>query len=140
MTLRNTRKHEVLATDGRCAAQKVRKTYVFFGSRSDRILFTSDHIFDFCFEVPEAREVFKNLPGARGIIFPKYEPVPSHPDPIQPQNHDFFPPGHFCQPTNFVDRPVLLWVDLPIYSPSKFGDPSRLVRNALVCRHFITNK
>ncbi len=28
--------------------------------------------------VPKAQEVFKNLPGARGVIFPKYEPVAIH--------------------------------------------------------------
>ena len=36
--------------------------------------------------IPEAQEVFRNLPGARGSVFPKYEPVPIHGDPIQPQN------------------------------------------------------
>ena len=33
--------------------------------------------------LPEAREVFKNLPGARGSVFPKYEPEISILDPIQ---------------------------------------------------------
>ena len=37
--------------------------------------------------VPEAREVFRNLPEARGSIFRKYEPMASHGDPIQVQNY-----------------------------------------------------
>ena len=37
--------------------------------------------------VSEVREVFKNLPRPGGVIFPKYEPEPSHGDPIQPQNY-----------------------------------------------------
>ena len=41
----------------------------------------------------------------------------------------------FCHRPIFVTDPFSLWVDLPIYSPSKFWDPSRLLRNALVCRH-----
>ena len=40
--------------------------------------------------LPEAREVFKNLPGARGVIFPKYEPIPIHGDPIHPRNYIYF--------------------------------------------------
>ena len=39
--------------------------------------------FWFFYGIPEAPEAFKNLPGARGVIFPKYEPVASHGDPIQ---------------------------------------------------------
>ena len=38
------------------------------------------------YEVPEAREVFKNLPGARGFVVIEYEPVASHGDPIRAQN------------------------------------------------------
>ena len=37
--------------------------------------------------VPEAREVFKNLPDTRGVVFPEYEPVASHHDPIQVRNY-----------------------------------------------------
>ena len=37
--------------------------------------------------VPEAPEASKNLLGARGFIFPKYEPMAIHGDPIDPQ-HD----------------------------------------------------
>ena len=33
--------------------------------------------------VPEVWEVSKNLPGAGGFIFPKYQPIPIHGDPIQ---------------------------------------------------------
>ena len=36
--------------------------------------------------VPEAREVFKNLPDTRGVIFPEYEPVASHGDHFHAQN------------------------------------------------------
>ena len=63
-------------------------------------------------------------------------PYRATPTPFTPKIMTFPPPNHLRQPTNFVGRPELLWVDLPIYSPSNFGDPSRLVRNALVCRHF----
>ena len=36
--------------------------------------------------VPEAREVFKNLPDTRGVVFPKHGPVAIHGDPIHPPN------------------------------------------------------
>ena len=51
--------------------------------------FLETMIFHFFPVVPEAREVSKNLPDTRGVIFPEYEPVASHHDPIQPQNHEF---------------------------------------------------
>ena len=35
------------------------------------------------FYQPKVQEVSKNLPGARGFVFPKYEPVAIHGDPIQ---------------------------------------------------------
>ena len=34
----------------------------------------------------EVQEVFKNLPGVRGFIFPKYQPVAIHGDHIHPLN------------------------------------------------------
>ena len=37
--------------------------------------------------LPEAQEASKNLPGARGSVFPKYQPVATHGDPIHPQNY-----------------------------------------------------
>ena len=36
--------------------------------------------------VPEAREVFKNLPGAHGFVVLQYGPVASHGDPIHTKN------------------------------------------------------
>ena len=63
-------------------------------------------------------------------------PYRATPTPFTPKIMTFSPPNHLRPPPIFVGRPELLWVDLPIYSPSNFGDPSRLVRNALVCRHF----
>ena len=33
--------------------------------------------------VPEFQEVSKNLPGAHGFVFPEYQPVAIHGDPIQ---------------------------------------------------------
>ena len=39
--------------------------------------------FLFVYGIPEAREVFKNLPEARGSVLAKYEPVASHGDPFQ---------------------------------------------------------
>ena len=38
---------------------------------------------------------------------------------------------------NLVNHPFSLWVDLAIYSPSKFLDPSQVLRNALVYRKFV---
>ena len=49
----------------------------------------SADIFDKKYGVPEAREVFRNLPGARGFVFPKYEPEASHGDPIHDQKSGF---------------------------------------------------
>ncbi len=34
-------------------------------------------------------EPSKNLPGARGLIFPKSRPIPSHGDPIHPKYYHF---------------------------------------------------
>ena len=39
--------------------------------------------FNFFYRVFRAPEAFRRLPGARGVIFPKYEPVASHGDPFQ---------------------------------------------------------
>ena len=39
--------------------------------------------------IPEAPEPSKNLPGARGVIFPKYEPMTIHLDPFQVEKHRF---------------------------------------------------
>ena len=40
----------------------------------------------FSYNAFKAWEAFRNLPGARGFVFPKYEPVASHGDPIQARN------------------------------------------------------
>ena len=37
--------------------------------------------------VPVVQEASKNLPGARGFVFPEYQPVAIHGDPIHPQNY-----------------------------------------------------
>ena len=42
--------------------------------------------FRILYGIPEVREVSKNLPGARGFVFPKYRPIPSHGDPIHARN------------------------------------------------------
>ena len=49
-------------------------TLLYFGS-----------MFFILYGLPEGREVSRNLPGARGVVFPKYEPIPSHGDPIHPK-------------------------------------------------------
>ena len=41
------------------------------------------------YDIPEVREVSRNLPGARGFAVSEYGPVASHGDPIQPQNYTF---------------------------------------------------
>ena len=63
--------------------------------------------------------------------------------PFRPTATPFVPkitytthPAGVHRTPSFVGRPVSLWVDLTIYSLSKFRDPSRLLRNALLCRHF----
>ena len=46
----------------------------------------------------EAWEVSRNLPGARGPVFPKYEPAAINSDPIHPRNYlispNFYVPDH----------------------------------------------
>ena len=37
--------------------------------------------------IPEAREVFKNLPGGGGFVVIEYEPILSHGDPIHARNY-----------------------------------------------------
>ncbi len=54
--------------------------------------------------VPEAQELFKNLPGARGVVFPKYEPILSHGDPIHAPNYtfrEFLATPRFRRPAHF---------------------------------------
>ena len=36
--------------------------------------------------IPEVPEASKNLPRVRGSVFPEYQPVAIHGDPIHPQN------------------------------------------------------
>ena len=43
-------------------------------------------IYDVFYGVPEAWEVSRNLPGARGFVVIEYQPVASHGDPIRGQN------------------------------------------------------
>ena len=43
-------------------------------------------------------------------------------------------------PEILSNGPFSVYLDLPMYSPSNFGDPSRVVRNALVYRHFLEKK
>ena len=45
--------------------------------------------FQILYGLPEVQEVSKNLPGAPGVVFPKYGPIPSHGGPIHSQN-DYF--------------------------------------------------
>ena len=47
-------------------------------------------IFLIFYRVFRAREAFRNLPGARGVVFPKYQPVASHGDPFQTRNYLFW--------------------------------------------------
>ena len=39
--------------------------------------------------VPEAREVFKNLPGAHGFVVVQYELMASHGDHVRAPNYSF---------------------------------------------------
>ena len=45
--------------------------------------------FSIFYSLPEAPEAFKNLPGARGFVLPKYEPVASHGGPVHASNYRF---------------------------------------------------
>ena len=54
-----------------------------------QILYTF-RIFLIFYRVFRAREAFRNLPGARGVVFPKYQPVASHGDPFQTRNYQFW--------------------------------------------------
>ncbi len=55
---------------------------------------------------------------------------------IRPQYYHFSSSYKFLQTLMHVADPFSLLPDLPNYSPSKIWDPSRLVANALVYRHF----
>ena len=41
----------------------------------------------FFYGVPEAREIFKNLPGVHGVVVVQYEPMASHGDHIRARNY-----------------------------------------------------
>ena len=61
----------------------------------------------------KVREVFRNLPGARGVVLPKYEPVASHGDPLQTQNDLNFLKFYVQDHTYFETLPHFLifwWV------------------------------
>ncbi len=42
----------------------------------------------FFYGIPEAPEVSENLPGARGSVFLKNEPIPSHGETIHAQKYN----------------------------------------------------
>ena len=89
------------------------------------------------YSLPEAPEPSKTLPRARTSIFPKSWPIPSHGDLTHPKYDHFghvrmLPRTIYFQKTDPYDPPPYL----VNYSPSNFGDPSRLLRKALVYRHF----
>ena len=58
--------------------------------------------------IPEAREVSKNLPGARGFVFPKYEPIPSHGDPVCARDYQILP--NSCLPDHWFSKLVLIFL------------------------------
>ena len=41
--------------------------------------------FRFVYGIPEAQEVFRNVPEARGSVLAKYQPVASHGTPFVPK-------------------------------------------------------
>ncbi len=43
------------------------------------------HFFNFFYGFPEAQEASRNLPGVRGSVVAKYQPVATHGDPIHAQ-------------------------------------------------------
>ena len=63
-------------------------------------IFDNFRIFFFFIGFFRAQEVFRNLPGARGVVFPKYEPVASHGDPFQIRNYldlsNLYVSDHIC--------------------------------------------
>ena len=85
--------------------------------------------------VPEAREASKNIPGARGFVFPKYQPVAIHGDPIHPQNNlEFRIVVRTCtsQTTHFPKLDLNSSAHGP---PSNFLDPSQRVH--IECLHLL---
>jgi len=95
--------------------------------------------FLFFYGIPEPPEPSKNLPGARTSIFPKSRHIPSHGDPIHPKYDHFghvrlLPRTIYFQNTDPYDPPYYL----VNYSPSNFGDPSQVIRKALLYRKFAT--
>ncbi len=42
-------------------------------------------------DIPDAGEVFKNLPEAHGFVLTLYQAVASHGDPVRAQNDTFLP-------------------------------------------------
>ena len=93
-------------------------------------IFEHFYSFRFFYSLPEAREVSRNLPGARGSVFPKYGPMAIHLDPIHPQHYlnlsNLHAPYHvFCEtesPFSIFWR--VLWWGL---------DPSKKMR--MECLH-----
>ena len=53
-----------------------------------------------------APEGFRKLPGARGVIFPKYEPVASHGDPFHVRNYlnfsNLYVSDHICCTRDYI--------------------------------------
>ena len=60
--------------------------------------------------VPEAREVSRNLPGARGFVVIEYGPVASRGDPIRVQNdrYTMFLASQACAVLSLRDQNVLV--------------------------------
>ncbi len=66
---------------------------------------TLTRIFLFLLGFGRPKIQLKNDPEPRGVISPKYEPIPIHGDPIHPQNFDFLPTlstHHFRRRAIFV--------------------------------------
>ena len=65
--------------------------------------------FRILYGIPEAREVSKNLPGARGVVFPKCQPIPSNGDPIHPQNYQISSNSHLPDHYLFFERVLIFY-------------------------------
>ena len=74
------------------AARAVYREFSIYKNTAKRCVFGfldfGDH-FRFVYDIPEAPEVLKNLPGTRGFVVLQYGTVASHGDHIRARNYSF---------------------------------------------------
>ena len=73
---------------------------------------------------PEIQEVFRNLPGVCGSVLTKYQPVPSHQDPIHLRNYKNV---NLVRPRSLI-FPNAISVFVPLVCTLSGLDPSKKMR------------